>query len=407
MRNHNLANQNVWLNLLETCSRNGIFESIFSPMRIAIIHSEYRGGTLSGENQMVKHTANTLAAYGYEVQTIKVATTQLEQAKNYKLKAALNVSLGKGLDIGSRLDDFKPDLILCHNTFPNIGFAWMKNRATPVVTVLHNYRYFCASATLNRNQKNCELCPTKNPIFSLIHKCYKDSLIATLPLYLRQVTPMSHKNEFQIPKKYIALSERSREKFIEFGISEEKISTVHNFIPRYASEPEINPHFANKWIYAGRITKEKGIGKLLNELPVGIELDIYGEGPDRKIMETEFANERIRFLGSIPSEELSELLPSYFGAFFPSLWSEGLPVIFLEYLRARLPVITTKENSVGDFVSRYGNGIVLEKLDRNSIALAVATVGDSRDFLSLKSMECFELEFSPDIWMQRFRVACL
>jgi glycosyltransferase involved in cell wall biosynthesis len=376
-------------------------------MRIAIIHSEYRGGSLSGENQMVKHTANALSTYGYHVQTIKISTTEVEQVKNYKVRTALNVSLGRGQDISSSLDEFKPDLILCHNTFPNIGFAWMKNRDEPIITFLHNYRYYCASATLNRQQKNCDLCPTKNPIFSLVHKCYKDSFMATLPLYLRQVTPKSYKKELSIPKKFIALSERSREKFIEYGIPNDKIFTISNFIPRYASKPVIDSKLSRKWIFAGRITNEKGIAKLLHELPDKIELDIYGDGPDRQILETQFANERIRFLGSIPSEELSELLPSYQGAFFPSLWSEGLPVIFLEYLRALLPVITTKENSVGDFVSLYRNGYVLEKFEKEAIAFAVKTVTNSREDLSRKSGECFEMEFSPDIWMHKFRLNCL
>lgn len=376
-------------------------------MRIAIIHSEYRGGTLSGENQMVEHTAQTLAVHGYEVKLIKISTAQLENKRNYKLKTALNVSLGTGSNINKELAHFIPDIILCHNTFPNIGSAWMKNTTSPIILFLHNYRFFCASATLNRKQESCELCAIKNPIFSLIYKCYKDSLITSLPLYIRQVTPMKRRSEFQIPAKYIALSERSREKFIEFGIPREKIFRLNNFIPRYKSEPEINPEFANKWVFAGRITNEKGIGKLLRELPVEIELDIYGEGPDREILEKEFANNRIRFLGSISSEVLSGLLPSYFGAFFPSLWSEGLPVIFLEYVRARLPIITTKENSVGDFVSIYGNGVVVEKLDSKSIAIAVQEIENSRDLLSYKSLECYEQEFTPEIWMKKFVQLCL
>lgn len=376
-------------------------------MRIAIIHSEYRGEFLSGENQMVKYIAEILTVHGYDVQTIKASTTELDEAKDYKLRTALNVSLGRGVNINQALDDFMPDLILCHNTFPNIGSEWMKNRTTPIFMFLHNYRYFCASATLFRRQKGCELCPTKNPIFSLVNRCYKDSLIATIPLYLRQVTPIALKNEFQKPTKFIALSERSREKFIEFGISQEKISVLNNFIPRYSSKPKIDSNLTNKWIFAGRITEEKGIEKLLEELPLRIELDIYGDGPDRKRLEKAFANERIRFLGSIRSEKLSEMLPSYQGAFFPSLWSEGLPVIFLEYVRAHLPIITTKDNSVGDFVARYGNGIILEKFDCISIAHAVAKIENSRDFLSSKSKECFELEFCPDIWIKRFRMECL
>lgn len=376
-------------------------------MRIAIIQSEYRGGSLSGENQMVKYSANILNSYGYKVKTIKVSSAQSEQIYSYKLKTALHVSLGKGTDISGALDDFKPDLILSHNTFPNIGSAWMKNRTESIITFLHNYRYFCASATLNRNQKDCDLCPTKNPIFALVHKCYKDSFFATLPLYLRQITPNSYRHELRIPTKFIALSERSRDRFVSLGIPMEKISLIPNFIPRYESEPLLRRELSSKWIFAGRITREKGIGELLRELPDGIEIDIYGDGPDRQILEKEFANNNTRFFGSIPSAELSELLPSYLGAFFPSLWSEGLPVIFLEYLRAGLPVITTKENSVGDFVSLYGNGFVLEELRKQTLELAVTHVMKSRDYLSVRSKKCYEMEFSPEIWIRRFEMTCL
>lgn len=376
-------------------------------MRIAIVHSEYRGGNLSGENQMAEHSSITLRTNGFEVETIRVSTHELENTRNYKARTALNVFLGRGIDITSQLDNFKPDLIVCHNTFPNIGFAWMKNRDEPIITFLHNYRYFCASATLNRNQENCELCPTKNPIYSLVHKCYKDSFFATLPIYLHQITPYFLKNEFVIPKKFIALSERSRKQFINYGIPDDKIETVNNFIPRYFSRPKLHSDFSSKWIYAGRITTEKGIGKLLEELPHDIELDIYGDGPERINLARKFASNRIRFLGSIPSEELSELLPSYQGAFFPSLWSEGLPVIFLEYVRAFLPVITTKENSVGDFVSRYRNGCILEELEKGSIAHAVRQVLSARDVFSKRSERCYEEEFTPEVWLQNFRMKCL
>src|SRR5690606_22305306 len=77
--------------------------------------------------------------------------------------------------IEKRISEAKPDVIHAHNIFPLISpsiFHKTGRQAARIVT-LHNYRLFCPSATLNRNNNVCTSClDSRSNLPALVYGCY-------------------------------------------------------------------------------------------------------------------------------------------------------------------------------------------------------------------------------------------
>ena len=86
------------------------------------------------------------------------------------------------------VDNFKPDIVHVHNTFPLISpsiFYAVRKKAAIVLT-LYNYRLFCSNAKLLRSGKICTKCPDERSALPAIrYGCYRESRIATIPLALK------------------------------------------------------------------------------------------------------------------------------------------------------------------------------------------------------------------------------
>jgi hypothetical protein len=116
------------------------------------------------------------------------------------------------------LDDFKPDVVHFHNTFPLISPLAVRaaSKYAPVVMTLHNYRTACAAGVPTRNGKVCSLCLDKKCVLDGIkHRCYRGSLLATLPLAInialyRRLLP-------KWVSRFIVLSEFQKRKMVEYG----------------------------------------------------------------------------------------------------------------------------------------------------------------------------------------------
>ena len=80
-------------------------------------------------------------------------------------------SIKSARKIRALIDDFKPDILHVHNTFPLMSpsIYWSaKKLGIPVVQTLHNYRLLCPQAMLLRNGQVCEDCVGHTPWRSIL-----------------------------------------------------------------------------------------------------------------------------------------------------------------------------------------------------------------------------------------------
>ena len=136
-----------------------------------------------------------------------------------------------------------------------------------------------------------------------------------------------------------------------------------NFV--YAQDVSLGaPEIKTKFVYAGRLDENKGIGFLLEAcpmLPKDYELHIYGDGKYREACEAAAQeHENIRFIGFRPRQEIQEDLMDAAALVFPSIWHEGYPMIIAESFSAGRPVLAANLGNHGHLIQQSQGGVVYE-----------------------------------------------
>jgi glycosyltransferase involved in cell wall biosynthesis len=146
--------------------------------------------------------------------------------------------------------------------------------------------------------------------------------------------------------------------FLPFGVDED------NPLARIRREPADHTRF----LFVGRLQPYKGAHNLLQafndlERPRGATLTIYGaaDGYDDyfKQLKAQMAgNDRITFGGQIPPDELGQAFAASDYLLLPSLWHENSPLIILDALQSKTPVIASDIGGVSGLIEDGVNGLL-------------------------------------------------
>ena len=229
-------------------------------MRVAIVHSFYTRNQPSGENAVVENSVKLLLQAGHDVRLFSRESDDL--GKFGVVRSAVSVGLSRGgYEPWSEIVAWGADVVHVHNTFPNITTNRLKLIAQAgirLVTTTHNYRPFCASATLSRPGKaDCEDCVEGSRWSAVLHACYRDSRAATLPLSMSR--RFEHDPLIEQSDIVICLTRAMKRKLIELNVAPERLLVIPNFEfedasdePQSFTPPNRRPDpFA---LFAGRLT---------------------------------------------------------------------------------------------------------------------------------------------------------
>lgn len=365
-------------------------------MKIAIVHSYYSGDTPSGENAVVDMQLAALKEAGHDVRLFSVRTDDLKSTSYYNVRTAVNVALGRGKDPSRDLEAFGPDVVHLHNLFPNFSTAWLAAWEGPIVATIHNFRPMCASGNLFRSGEACTLCPSFGQHHGVLHRCYKGSALATAPLAIRNRGGISRDAVLERADRILFLSDRAKDQYVEYGLDASRAEVLPNFVEASTgAHPTKN---SRSWVYAGRLSADKGIGPLLAAWPNDQPLDVYGDGPEMAGLK-ERKPMSVRFHGSVSRREVLEAVGQAQGVVIPSLWAEGLPTIYIESLAAGVPVLAKTGNSAADDVANNGCGIVFSEWDE--LGVAIQSLVADREYLSVAALTRYEEQFTKLAWMER------
>jgi glycosyltransferase involved in cell wall biosynthesis len=363
-------------------------------MRIAVIHHFYDERNPSGENSLVRMQIEALLRAGHEVRLFETHGHEISDLRS-KIVVSSNLLNGSGENFNDEIFSFNPHLVHVHNTFPLISLTNIAKLNYPKVMTLHNFRFVCASGTLSRDGNPCDLCVGKSKLSALKYKCYRNSILATIPLMIMQTGTYltDFVNSFN---RIIVVNSEIANVLARDGFTITNTKVLSNFVAEQVADQKSQNR--TKFIYCGRITEDKGLPWLLARWPANVDrLEIFGTGPKEAELRAMYRG-NVEFFGHIERSLLLAKLPNYKALILPSLWSEGSPMVALEALSFGIPVLAHKNSAIGLLIDQEGAGIAFDS--KESLVAAINELEKNYESYAAKANIFFAANFSEKSWIK-------
>lgn len=284
-----------------------------------------------------------------------------------------------GLSNFLKMHDHKVNILSSQNTF------------TIPVKGLKNPSFMISAFLKTKFMKGNDIVHAHNLPSAFPMKHASGKKVLTLHgIYSKQIDVLHGKTTGKISSSYekdaltwadaiTVISKEAYDYYTKLGFN---VSLVPNAID-ISSLPQKKERLYDKQIiFAGRISKEKGILDLLEmskTLPKEIHLVILGSGPEEeKMREATKTQPNIHLMGYVPKEKTISLMRGSDVLVQPSL-VEGISSTILEAMACNVPIIATNVGGNKELLTNDKNGILLEphspqKLLEETIAL----VGDKK-----------------------------
>jgi glycosyltransferase involved in cell wall biosynthesis len=377
-------------------------------MKILMVHNFYGAAAPSGENRVFEAERDLLLARGNEVVALTRQSDEIRSAGVLgTLKGALATPYNPFMAraIRKKVAEFKPDVVHVHNTFPLISpaiFHAIGNRAARVLT-LHNYRLLCPAAIPMREDKVCTECLDLRSAWpALVHGCYRDSRLATLPLAANVALHRLLGTWQKEVDAFIALSEFQRFRMETAGLPAQRLYVKPNYFP---GNPPVVPwsERGNYAVFAGRLSAEKGVRTLARGwlawgggMP---ELRMVGDGPLRRELESAVRGFPIDFLGQLSAADTLRQIAKARLLLLPSEWFETFGMTLIEAFAVGTPAAVSNLGALPSIVNHGNNGIVFQASSAPSLLSGVKSAWQSPGMLErlgAGARESFEQSYTED-----------
>ena len=320
--------------------------------KILIIHTRYRN--FGGEDAAVENEINLLERH-YEVKTIYFTNSISNYF--YDITAFITTRNKSSINkLQQEINNFKPDIAYVHNTWfkASLGvFSILKSNNIQTILKLHNFRYRCSRTYTAKghfvNSNFCLACGLEKGKLQIFNKYYSES-------YFKSIFLIRYgKKYFELLKKYnlkiLVLTYFHKDNLSFSGISKSKIKIFPNYLSE-DNDSKYNP--SSKYlIYAGRISKEKGVHELIEAF---LEMDndelvlkIIGDGPELINLKTKFDSKNILFLGEMKNKEVISEIRKSRAVITATKLLEGQPTLLCEASVNGIPSIFPKSGGIGEF----------------------------------------------------------
>ncbi len=336
-------------------------------MKILICHNFYK--TTSGEDLVIANDIEILKQRGIDVIEYTRSNTETDRFTFYqRIRFFPDVLYSRRTikDIKSLVKKERPDVALVQNVFPLISpslYHILYRLNIPIVQLVYNYRFVCASGNLFTKGKICERCVRGSFINAILYKCYKQSRVLSA-LYSGTISLHRHFGKLgKIISAYVTPDLFLQTKLEEGGYPIKKMFSIMNpfDVDKYA------PCYSHKnyFVYFGRIVREKGIFTLINamkRLPNN-KLVIVGGGESAEEAQALAAREglsNIQFIGPTYGDKLVSILNGALAVVVPTLWYDNSPLVVHQSFALGKPVIASNINGIPEIVRHNENGLLCE-----------------------------------------------
>lgn len=291
------------------------------------------------------------------------------------------------------LTEFQPDIIHVHHTVYLSGemVFLAKKRGIPIVITVHDFWFLCHKLHLltrhgnqcsgPQNGARCALCLGRGN--DSIQRWIK-SLLYLIPLLYRtryQIKALKSADVIIIPalfiKKILAPyfpEHLNRVIHIPYGIP----YTQSLFVPLKLSD-------SIRFGYLGSIKRHKGVHLLIdafnsldrNKSTLHIHGNITTDKSNYQEWVKNHPNENIFFNGPYENQRVGEILKDIDVLVVPSIWRETGPMVILEALASKTPVIAPKLGGMAELVRDGENGLLFEPCNVSSLKNTLQSVLDN------------------------------
>ncbi|MBY6437538.1 glycosyltransferase family 4 protein [Rhodococcus kroppenstedtii] len=363
-------------------------------MKIAYVHSFYSSSQPSGENNAVNDQIAALRGAGHNVELISRTTPAEPQSMTYKLRSAVAATGLVGADPSDELARFAPDIVHVHNLFPNFGTRWIEAWGARTVATLHNFRTVCAAATLWRNGHDCVDCLRRGSLEAVRNKCYRNSMAATVPLAIATRNRGHHSRVLSDSAAIVTLNNGSEKLYR--NLLDDKVTCIPNF----SSDPGMMHLKRSGYLFAGRLTPEKGILDLAKNWRAPHALQIIGSGPqEAEIRRVAAANPNITYHGAAPRDDLLLAMRQVRALIIPSLWSEGIPTVALESLSVGTPIVVSDRVAARAMLMSSKSGAEFDVEQPLTLDAALEQQGVVGPDSARNARTIYEQLFAPSVWL--------
>ncbi len=274
------------------------------------------------------------------------------------------------------LRDWRPDVAHLHNIAhqltPSIVPVLQKHRI-PVVQTLHDYKIACPSYLFLDHGTVCEACQGERFFEAARRRCHRDSFAAGVVLateaYLHRAL-----GSYDTVARFLCPSTWMRDTMARHGLPAHKLVHLPYCVPASNYRPADGP--GDDVLYAGRLSREKGLATLLDalrQLP-GTRLTVAGEGPERPALEAARDDGLpITLLGYLQGDALHDAVRRARVVVVPSEWYENLPFAVLEAMALGRAVVGARIGGIPELVEDGVTGYTFAPRDAAGLAQALAT----------------------------------
>ena len=348
-------------------------------MKIAIIHNEY--GAFSGEEAVVRNQKDLLLAQGHEVSCLFRSSSEIDRMTLGKARAFFSGMSNPWMKRVFRrfLAKNAPDVVHVHNLFPLISPSILpvcRECGVPVVMSVHNYRMVCPTGLHmpKGRPQACTRCSGGREYWCILKNC-EQNLCKSVGYTLRTYVARRTRAFRDSVSMFVCLTQFQRGRLVAEGYPENRVTVVPNMVSvgEEAGETARGDYVG----FVGRISPEKGIDTLrevARRLPQ-VPFALAGSGAMLPAAAAT-AGPNLRFCGHIPHTAIDRFFRDSRIIVLPSLCFEAFPLILVEAMLHRKPVIVSRIGGLPEIVDEGVTGLLFEPGNASALAHQIQYLWD-------------------------------
>lgn len=373
-------------------------------MHVLMVHNFYQQP--GGEDRVFADEVKFLERQGHVVERFTLHNASIDGQRASRVLCDTFWNRRAAKTIHDTVKESEIAIVHFHNIFPLISpAAYYGARAAgaAVVQTLHNYRLLCPNALFLRRGRICEKCLGRRLAWpAIVHCCYRNSRMQSAAVAAMLAVHRTIGTWRRAVDAFICLSQFSHAKFIEGGLPPHRLFVKGNFVD---ADPGISSRERKGAAFVGRLGSEKGLELLIDawrQMPGEVNLYVAGEGPLHEyVRQAAERDRRIVALGTIPPNEVDEVLGSVACLVVPSLCYENQPRVVLEAFARGTPVVVPRRGAMAELVNEGSNGMLFTSGDPTDLRLQLrkllAATLPEREQMCLAARRTYEKYYTPDV----------